>query len=82
MKIFKSSAAGGAGFIAGTILQLLIGIIIFVGGFILYKKETKKNEFDSSDVNKVFGIIIMLLGSAIGLGLGFGTALNSISNEL
>lgn len=82
MNIFKASAAGGAGFMAGTIPQLLVGIFIFVVGFILYKKETKKNDIDSSDVKKGFGIILMLLGSGIGFGLGFGTALNSISNEL
>jgi len=82
INIFKSSAAGGAGFMAGTIPQLLVGIFIFIAGFILYKKETKKFENDSSDVKKGFAIVIMLLGSGVGFGLGFGTALNSLSNEL
>jgi len=80
MNIFKASAAGGAGFMAGTTPQLLIGVIIFVIGFSIYQKEKKKS--NSSDSKRGFALILMLLGSVLGYGIGFGTGLNSLKNEL
>ena len=82
MKIFKDSDVGGAGFMIGSIPQILLAVTLFTFGFVIYQKESKKMVYESSDIKKGIGILLMLIGSGIGFGLGFGTALNFISNEL
>ena len=80
--LFKCSAVSGAGFMAGTLIYSLLGMLLFVSGFILYKKETKKIEMYQNDSTKIFGIALMFFGAVFGFGSGMGVALDSLSKEL
>tara|TARA_B100001741_G_scaffold143925_2_gene118800 strand:- start:1407 stop:1652 length:246 start_codon:yes stop_codon:yes gene_type:complete len=63
--VFKVSIAAGAGTFLGIVPQILIGIVLFLSGLNL-----KDNGY------RYTGLALMILGSALGLGLGFGSLIS------
>jgi len=63
--VFKVSMAAGAGTFLGIVPQILIGIVLFLSGLNL-----KDNGY------RYAGLALMILGSALGLGLGFGSLIS------
>lgn len=65
--IFKISLVSGAGTFLGIVPQLIVAILLFTVGLSL------KNEADRTETKGLYyylGIAIMILGSALGLGMG------------
>ena len=65
--IFKLSFVSGAGTFLGIVPQLIVAILLFTLGLGL------KNEADRTGTQGLYyylGIAIMILGSALGLGMG------------
>ena len=65
--IFKVSFVSGAGTFLGIVPQLIVSIFVFMLGLSL------KNEVDMNGSQGLYyylGIAIMILGSALGLGMG------------
>tara|TARA_Y100000389_G_C17433794_1_gene504287 strand:+ start:624 stop:899 length:276 start_codon:yes stop_codon:yes gene_type:complete len=65
--IFKVSLVSGAGTFLGIVPQLIVAILFFTLGLSL-KNEADRNE--SQGFYYYSGIAIMILGSALGLGMG------------
>lgn len=73
----------GLGSIFAVMIFIVLGLIFFIPGFILVKRE-KKNEKEKKEVNeglKILGYILMAIGVILGLGLGFGSLLGEIGGE-
>ena len=65
--IFKISLVSGAGTFLGIVPQLIVSISLFILGLSL-KNEADRN--GSKGLYYYLGIAIMILGSALGLGMG------------
>ncbi len=65
--IFKVSFVSGAGTFLGIVPQLIVSIFLFMLGLSL-KNEADRN--GSQGLYYYLGIAIMILGSALGLGMG------------
>lgn len=74
--IFKLSFVSGAGTFLGIVPQFFVAILLMMVG--LYLKN-ESDETKSKGVQYYGGIALMILGSAMGLGLGSGTLFNEIS---
>lgn len=73
--IFKISLVSGAGTFLGIVPQLIVAILLFTVGLSL------KNEADKAETKGLYyyiGIAIMILGSALGLGMGSNVLFNEI----
>jgi len=64
--IFKVSVVSGAGSFLGIVPQFILAIILFMLGLSL-KNEADRN---GSSLYYYSGIAIMILGSALGFGMG------------
>lgn len=71
-----------AGFGTGTgfATTLIVGMALFIPGFIIVTRENKKSKKNTALL--VMGFILMFLGVALGFGLFGGDALNLLKNEL
>lgn len=69
--IVKESAAVSAGFGLGIILQLIIGMGIFIAGFYLIKNDKIKNK-EKRSIYYYIGIVLIVIGSAVSLSIGSG----------
>jgi uncharacterized membrane protein len=65
-----------------TIVFLAIGLSLFVGGFVLLNREQKKPEQEQSGFNKGIGFALMGVGVIVGGGVGFGSLLGEIGEEI
>jgi hypothetical protein len=74
--LIKTGFGLGIGLIGAQILFLLIGLVFFIPGFLMYNKE-KKNDNESG---KIGGVILMGIGVLIMGGLGFGFLMNAIGD--
>jgi hypothetical protein len=70
------------GSIAATIIFIAIGLLLFIPGFLIVKKEQKKPGDQQSMGLKVMGYILMILGCIVALGLGFGMLLGLLAEEI
>lgn len=73
--IFKVSFVSGAGTFLGIVPQLIVSIFLFMLGLSL-KNEADRN--GSQGLYYYLGIAIMILGSALGLGMGSGILFSEI----
>lgn len=73
--LFKVSIVSGAGTFLGIVPQLIVSIVVFILGLSL-KNEADRN--GSQGLYYYLGIAIMILGSALGLGMGSGIIFNEI----
>jgi hypothetical protein len=78
-------ARAGFGLTLGSLFALMIflaiGLLFFIPGFILVKREHKKPKEEQSGTAKVIGYILMVIGMIIGLGFGAGAFLDMLSQE-
>ena len=65
--VFKASFVSGAGMFLGIVPQLSVAILLFIVGLSL---KNKADESKTQGLYYYIGIAIMILGSALGLGLG------------
>ena len=78
-EIAYTSFGVGLGFMASVIVYTFVGMLLFVPGFILLKKEQKKQ--NPSDLVKIFAYVLMGMGMIIGLGLGAGVFFSELGGE-
>lgn len=74
--IFKTSFAAGAGTFLGLVPQMFVGIVLFLVGI------TTKNQADAEGVQDwryYGGLVLMALGSAMGLGFGSGALIGEVT---
>jgi len=74
--LIKTGFGLGIGLIGAQILFLLIGLVFFIPGYLMYTKE-KKNDNESG---KIGGVILMGIGVLIMGGLGLGLLINAIGD--
>lgn len=71
---FSSYVKAGFGITFGSVLAIMIflavAIGIFIVGFIMVKKETKKPKEQQNTTRKVVGFVLMGLAMVVGLGFG------------
>lgn len=79
MNLAREGFGLSLGFLLGVALYVFVGMLFFVPGYFLFMGERKKGA-GASDVNKGFGIFLMVLGVVITGGLGFGILLDSLSD--
>lgn len=70
----------GIGSILAMLIFLALGVGLFVWGWAIYKKETKKAAKDQNRGRKILGIVLMVLGCILGLGLGFPAILEAVGD--
>ena len=70
----------GFGHILATIIFLFFGLAIFIGGYVLFAKEKKKDEKDRSQGKMVAGLALMGLGCVLGLGMGSSLLFESVGD--
>lgn len=73
--IFKVSFVSGAGTFLGIVPQLIVSIFVFMLGLSL-KNEADRN--GSQGLYYYLGIAMMILGSALGLGMGSSVLFSEI----
>lgn len=78
-EIAYTSFGVGLGFMASIIVYTFIGMLLFVPGFILLKKEQKKQQ--PSDTIKIVAYVLMGMGMIIALGLGAGVFFSELGGE-
>ena len=74
--IFKTSFAAGAGTFLGLVSQMFVGIVLFLVGIVT------KNQADAEgaqDLRYYGGLVLMVLGCAMGLGLGAGALISEVT---
>lgn len=67
---FKAGFGLGLGSILALMLVMALAVGIFIAGFILVKKESKKPKDQQNTTRKVVGFVLMGLAMVIGLGFG------------
>lgn len=74
----------GFGTTLGSIFALLIfmaiGMGLFFGGYVLYKRESKKPATEQSSGKKIGGLVLMGLGCLVALGFGAPILLESVGD--
>lgn len=81
MTKFSNYWKAGFGTSAGFATTLLIGIALFLPGYILVARENKKMKQDRNTSMLVIGFILMFIGVALTFGMFAGDTLNSLSNQ-
>lgn len=78
---FSNYWKAGFGTSAGFATTLLLGIALFLPGYILVARENKKLKPDRNQMMLIIGFILMFIGVALSFGMFAGDALNSLSNQ-
>lgn len=78
--LVKTGFGLGIGSLLAGIIFVAIGMGFFFTGFVIYKREAKKKPADQRAGTKVFGIVLMALGTLLGLGFGATVLLDSIGD--
>lgn len=68
----------GLGAFAAMMVYILLGLIFFVPGFILYKKAQRANETDSAE--RIFSIVLMGIGVVVMGGVGLGMLMENVGD--
>ena len=68
----------GLGMLAAFVVYILIGMVFFIPGFLMYMKEQKKQQKNTTVQG--IALVLMLIGVAIMGGLGCGALLNDASD--
>lgn len=74
MATISNAAKTGFGFALGFSALQLVGIVLFILGFFLMRRDQEKKGAQFG-----VGIALMVLGVAMGFGMGFDTLLNSFN---
>jgi hypothetical protein len=73
--LVKTGFGISVGMFLAQMIFVLLGLIFFIPGFILFKKSSSDKENGSG--SQIGGLVLMGLGVVIMGGLGFGTLLDS-----
>lgn len=76
--LIKTGFGLSVGYQLSAMLFTLIGIIFFIPGYILFKKENDAGKKESG--LKIVGIILMALGVVVLGGFGLGTLISGIND--
>lgn len=68
----------GLGAFAALMVYMVIGLVFFVPGFILYKKAQRANETDSTE--RIFSVILMGIGVVVMGGVGLGMLMENVGD--
>jgi len=79
MEYARIGFGSGLGFMASFIVYIFIGMLFFIPGFILLKKEQKRKEPRQS--MKILAYVLMAIGMIISLGMGSGTFFSELGGE-
>lgn len=71
----------GVGTILATIVFMIVAMAFFVPGFIIVKKQHKKDKKERNTGMLVTGYVLMGLGVVLGMGLGAGIMFQSLGEE-
>lgn len=74
--------AGGLGAFGALALYVLLGMIVFIPGFVLMMKEHAKPKGSRNSAMLGVAYVLMLIGAAISLGLGFGIIIENLAGDL
>ena len=80
-EIAKEGFAGFFGGLAALVLYMVVGMIMFIPGLVLLNRENKKPKGQRNTGIVVVAYVLMFLGAAIGLGLGFGILTENLVAE-
>jgi hypothetical protein len=69
---------GGIGAMA---IAIILGLALFIPGFVIVNLEQKKPKDKQRLSMKVIGYVMMCLGVALGLGIGAGSLLTELGSE-
>ena len=76
--LVKTGFGISIGVFLGQMIFVLLGMLFFIPGFILFtRKSSDKNKSSSSQIG---GIVLMGLGVVIMGGMGFGVLLDSVGD--
>jgi hypothetical protein len=78
----KTAFAFGLGGLCAAVIFGLVGAGLFVGGYALKNAEDRKEEEDQEQWKKITGIVLMVLGVAVGGGWGGYALLGEVAEEL
>lgn len=82
MEFMKIGFGVGIGSRLAGIIFIFIAMIFFIPGFILLLKEKEKPKTEQSNTIKIFAFVLMMIGSIIGIGMGFNSILSLLAEEL
>jgi len=68
----------GLGAFAAMMVYILLGLVFFVPGFILYKKAQRVNDTDSAE--RIFSIVLMGIGVVVMGGVGLGMLMENVGD--
>ena len=77
----RPSFGVGIGIFGSLVLFTLLAVLLFIPGFVLLKKEQAKEKDKQNIYIKAIAYVLMMLGTAIGMGFGAGTLLSELSGE-
>lgn len=79
---FKAGFGITLGSIVALMIFMLVAIGLFIGGWIIVRKETKKPKEQRSTSMMVIGFILMGLGMVVGLGFGAPMFFSSLGEAM
>jgi hypothetical protein len=70
----------GIGFGLSNIVFIILALVFFIPGFLLFNTEKKKSKNDKDETKMYIGIGLMIIGCIFGFGLGFGFILSALGD--
>jgi uncharacterized membrane protein YfcA len=80
MNYARSSFGFGLGFLASYMLFIFLGMLFFIPGLYLMRRERAKPVEQRDRMMQIIGFVLMIIGAVFGLGMGFGILGDSIGD--
>ena len=74
--LIKTGFGISIGMFLAQMIFILIGMLFFIPGYLIFKKSDK----EKSDGSKIGGIVLMALGVVVMGGAGFGLLMDSVGD--
>lgn len=81
MGIARQGFGLGLGISASLILFTLLGLLLFIPGFVLLNREQAKDKTEQNKNMKALAYVLMILGTILGMGFGGSTLLTELASE-
>jgi hypothetical protein len=81
MNYAKPAFGFSLGMFGGLIFYMFLAVVFFVSGFVLLKREQKKEKDKQSDLMKGAAYALMAFGMIFGLGFGGGIFFSELGGE-
>lgn len=78
----RTAFAFGIGAFAAQIMFVFVGILFFIGGYVMLNREQKKEKAEQAGWRKAVGFALMGIGVAVAGGIGFWAMLGEVGEEL